>query len=84
MSHDDAEQFLSDLAEAATVLPLDVSVTFRALRGVSLYQLGFWDALIWATAAKHAAKVVYSEDFQHNREIEGVRFVNPFAVGESR
>jgi predicted nucleic acid-binding protein len=28
-------------------------------------------------------RIVYSEDFQHGREIEGVRFVNPFIACDS-
>ena len=40
--------------------------------------LSFWDALIWAAAAENGIKTVYTEDYQDGREIEGVRFVNPF------
>jgi predicted nucleic acid-binding protein len=42
------------------------------------YRLSFWDALIWATARNAGVPVVLSEDYQDGREIEGVRFVNPF------
>ncbi len=34
--------------------------------------------LIWATARDAGVPIVLSEDFQDGREIEGVRFVNPF------
>ena len=29
----------------------------------------------------NGVRVIYAEDFQDGREIEGVRFINPFAVG---
>ena len=60
------------------VLPLTGSATTAALTAVERYGLSFWDALIWATAHDAGVPVVLSEDFQDGREIEGVRFVNPF------
>jgi predicted nucleic acid-binding protein len=41
--------------------------------------LSFWDALIWAAASESAVDVIYTEDFQDGREVEGVRFISPFA-----
>ena len=37
-----------------------------------------WDALIWSSAVENKVRVIYTEDFQGGRVIEGVRFVNPF------
>lgn len=64
-----------DLGE---VLSLTGPATTAALAAVEQYRLSFWDALIWATARDAGVPVVLSEDFQDGREIEGVRFVNPF------
>ena len=64
-----------DLGE---VLRLEVAATTAALVAVAQHRLSFWDALIWATARDAAVPVVFSEDFQHGRELEGVRFLNPF------
>jgi predicted nucleic acid-binding protein len=41
--------------------------------------LSFWDALIWVAAKTHGIPRIYTEDFQHGRVLEGVKFVNPFA-----
>jgi predicted nucleic acid-binding protein len=41
------------------------------------------DALIWSAAVENRVAIIYSEDFQDGRELEGVRFVNPFSVGAS-
>jgi predicted nucleic acid-binding protein len=42
--------------------------------------LSFWDGLIWAAAKEAGVGIVYSEDFQHGRDLEGVRWENPFAT----
>ena len=64
-----------DLGE---VLGLEGAATTVALGAVARHRLSFWDALIWATAREAAVPVVFSEDFQHGRELDGVRFVDPF------
>ncbi|MGC8640578.1 MAG: PIN domain-containing protein [Isosphaeraceae bacterium] len=78
LSHEEASQTIQDLANAALVLPLTVSVTLRALDAITRTSLSFWDALIWAAARENSVPLVYTEDFQHGRDIDGVRFVNPF------
>jgi predicted nucleic acid-binding protein len=53
----------------------------KALQAVPTHQLAFWDALLWATAQETNVTLLLSEDFQHGRVLEGVRFVNPFLPG---
>lgn len=67
-----------DLGE---VLALEGAATTAALGAVGRHRLSFWDALIWATARDAGVPEVVSEDFQHGRELEGVRFVDPFRSG---
>jgi predicted nucleic acid-binding protein len=62
------------------VLPLTGAATTAALTAVLRHKMSFWDALIWATAREADVHVVLSEDFQNGREIESVRFVNPFTL----
>lgn len=76
--HAEASRVVNLIASAATVVPLTAALTFRALDALPIYGFSFWDALIWAAAKEHGVTVLYSEDFQHNRTVEGVRFVNPF------
>ena len=42
------------------------------------FMLSFWDALILAAAKSAQARVLYSEDFSHGREYNGIRVQNPF------
>lgn len=51
-----------------------------AMRAVEQHTLSFWDALQWAVAKQAGATLLLSEDMQHDRELEGVRFRNPFVV----
>ena len=43
-----------------------------------LHGLSFWDALVVRSAKQAGCSVLLTEDFQHGREMEGVRIVNPF------
>jgi predicted nucleic acid-binding protein len=67
------------LAEVYPALPVTVPVVQEALRGVREHRFNFWDAQIWAVALLDRITVVLSEDFTPGAEIEGVRFINPFA-----
>jgi predicted nucleic acid-binding protein len=51
-----------------------------AIRAVEQHSLSFWDAMQWAVAKQAGATLLLSEDLQHDRELEGVRFRNPFVV----
>lgn len=43
-----------------------------------LHKRSFWDSLILRTAKQAGCKIVFSENMQGAREIEGMRIVNPF------
>ena len=40
--------------------------------------MSIWDALIWAVASVNHIPYVLTEDADHDRILEGVRFLNPF------
>jgi predicted nucleic acid-binding protein len=42
------------------------------------HRISFWDALIVAAATEAGATRILSEDFTHQRVIEGITTVNPF------
>jgi predicted nucleic acid-binding protein len=50
----------------------------RAMRAVQAHRLSFWDAMLWAAAREAGCTLLLSEDFQHGRVLDGVRFHNPF------
>lgn len=64
--------------EASTLADLD-----DAMRAVSEHHLPFRDAMLWATARRIGVRALITEDFQDGQMLAGVRFINPFAVGNS-
>ena len=43
-----------------------------------LHGFSFWDALVLRAAKQSGCRVIFSEDMQQAREIDGVHIVNPF------
>lgn len=60
------------------VAALDVADVLAAIDLHRLHGLSFWDALIVRSAKQTGCRILYSEDMQDLREIDGVRIVNPF------
>ena len=60
------------------VFNLTPLIVLEAARGVRDHMLAYYDAQIWAAARLNQIPVVFSEDFQDGRILEGVRFANPF------
>ena len=65
------------LAEFDVVTP-EVSDILAAIDLHRLHQFSFWDALILRSAKLAGCAVLFSQDFQGERRIEGLRIVNPF------
>lgn len=61
------------------ILPVTADVVIAAMDAVALYQLSIWDAQIWAAAKLNNIRHILTEDMQHGRVIDGVRYHNPFA-----
>ena len=57
------------------ITPAEISSAFR-IEDES--RIGFWDALIIASAAKCGASRILSEDLNAGQQIAGVRLENPF------
>jgi predicted nucleic acid-binding protein len=57
--------------------PSEISVAFR-IEDES--RIGFWDALIVASALKSGATRILSEDLNDGQRIAGVSMENPFAI----
>ena len=56
----------------------DVNLIARALRIRDATEYSFCDSLIVASALSGGCSILYSEDFQHDQEIEGLVIKNPF------
>ena len=60
------------------VAKIDVADLLGAIDLHRLHGFSFWDALIVRAAKQTGCRVLFSEDMQHGREIEGVKIVDPF------
>jgi predicted nucleic acid-binding protein len=49
-----------------------------------LHGFSIWDALIVTMALKAQCRVLYSEDMQDGRVIDGLRIANPFKPEDGR
>jgi predicted nucleic acid-binding protein len=65
------------LAEFDVAVP-EVQDILAAIDLHRLHGFSFWDALILRAAKQAGCSVLFSEDLQQAREIDGVRIVNPF------
>jgi predicted nucleic acid-binding protein len=75
----DAIREAEEMLEQFTVLYPTEDVFRLALRGMATYQLGWFDAHLWAYAEHFGLSELWSEDFQDGRRYGAVRVVNPFA-----
>lgn len=61
------------------ILPIDDDANRTAAKIGERYRLSFYDALMLAVALASDARILYSEDMQHDLVIEDrLRIVNPF------
>jgi predicted nucleic acid-binding protein len=78
----DAMAQVDDWQQLYPVVSAKAATLTRAFDAVKRYQLSFWDALLWATIREAGIATLLSEEFQHEQQIDGVRIINPFKVGD--
>ena len=71
------------LAQFDILYPTE-SVVRTAIRGVATYQLGWFDAHMWAYAEHYGLEEIVSEDFSDGQLIGRVRIHNPFRARSNR
>ncbi|MDR3365678.1 MAG: PIN domain-containing protein [Prevotellaceae bacterium] len=65
--------------EGCTIQPVDVSTLKLAEHIVRRYDLQIFDSIIVASSIEAGCKILYSEDMQHNMEVESqLKILNPF------
>jgi predicted nucleic acid-binding protein len=79
LAPDELAVIVRELTSTGVIVPIIPTLTLRALEAMPRHGLSFWDALIWSAAVENDVCVVYTEDFQHGRDVEGVLFFDPFS-----
>ena len=74
-----AERAVNILA-GALCLDLTPATTHEAIRAALTFQMRIYDAHIWAAAKLNGIRTILTEDQQSQPNIEGVRYVDPFAA----
>ena len=62
------------------VAAIEVADVLAAIDLHRLHGFSFWDALIVRAAKQTGCRVLFSEDLQNLREIDGIKIINPFAA----
>ena len=78
LSVTEAEQYLTTVFRPLLAIHSSPVLYGEALRLVSRYRMGWYDSLIVAAALEGSCQILYSEDFQDGRNIEGLKIENPF------
>lgn len=60
---------------------IDQATLETAWAAEARYELSYWDALMVAAAQQQGCSLLLTEALPHDRQIDGVRIVNPFIVG---
>jgi predicted nucleic acid-binding protein len=79
MPHADAAAQVTDWQDLFPAALPGPDTVVRATAAVRDHRLSFWDAMLWAVAARNGVDVLLSEDLQDGRTLSGVRFVDPFS-----
>lgn len=74
-----AEAFVVLLGEMFPVREASLADVHDAIRVHREHGISFWDGMLWSVARRAGARILLSEDFQDGRDLEGVRFADPFA-----
>jgi len=80
----DAEQYLATVFRPLLAVHSSPALYLEGLRLRSKFRLAWYDSLIVAAALQAECETLYSEDFQHGQEIEGLQIQNPFLMDERK
>ncbi len=80
LSHETAARAV-DAFSRFRVQPIHPETVSAAIRRSRSTMLSYWDALIVEAALNAGAGVLFTEDLQDGRRIEGLQIVNPFRSG---
>jgi predicted nucleic acid-binding protein len=74
----EAEQYLITVFRPLLAIQSSPALYVESLRIAGKYRLAWYDSIVVASALEGHCETLYSEDFQHGREIEGLQIENPF------
>ena len=79
LTSSEARQEIETLLLTSIILYPVENVVRLALYASAPFELGWFDAHLWAYAEHYGCSILYSEDFEHGRYYGSVKVMNPFA-----
>jgi predicted nucleic acid-binding protein len=79
LPHNEAEHYLRTVFTPLLAVHSSPRLFFEAMRIRNAHRLSWYDSLIISAALEADCKILYSEDFQAGRKLEGIKIENPFA-----
>ena len=77
-SNSQVKQFVDSCYKRYEVVSLNKDSFLKACDIRDKYNVSYYDSLIVASAIVLNCTILYSEDMQHNQEIENLKIINPF------
>ncbi len=74
----DALLYVRGLVRAFRVVAADSDSLELAIRASDQHGVAFWDAMLWASAARAGCDLLVTEDMQPGRRLGTVHIINPF------
>ncbi|MGA9798743.1 MAG: PIN domain-containing protein [Terriglobales bacterium] len=74
----EAEQYLVTVFRPLLAVHSSPALYVEAIRIAGRYRLSWYDCIIVAAALQSQCNILYSEDFKHGQDIEGLLIENPF------
>ncbi len=75
----EAEHYLRTTFAPLLAVHSSPRLFLEAIRIRSVHRLSWYDSLIVAAALEAGCEILYSEDFQAGRSLDGIKIKNPFA-----
>jgi predicted nucleic acid-binding protein len=76
---DKIRDIIKTMENIAMVVIFTIDILLDASRLREKHSFSFWDSLVVSCSVAGNCKILYTEDMQNAREIEGLRIINPFA-----
>lgn len=78
LSSNDCMEYLQTVLKPLCKVFASIELYEKTLEIIGKYNYTFYDSLMIAAALHADCSLLYSEDFQHSQQIEGLMLVNPF------
>lgn len=79
LSHKTISGIIDELSRYCVVKVITVGIIKSAIKIAEKYRYSYYDSLVVASALEYECKILYSEDMQHNQNIDDqLKVINPF------